>query len=703
MIDAPLARPLNKTAIKAANQQLYQQYPHLKDQALNPANPQHQPYMSYWREAYIESGGPFKKIDASSHQKIDDPVQPCNCATPDQIVDLVFEPSSGAIYLLDANDFNALMEETRLLDDVMRPVIECKSEEELPERKEQAVKKLVALGINPPKSEFGGGEVGKLTEIVRLKGNRKYTYVRSEKLKDHVRSYRIKTDEKKFDYKTMAKKVREDLNKPEFKIKFKTDNLLEKLDSFNELNEFMNQFADSTETYYLTGDKHSSYNATAEAQFFRFSSGAAFHSELDPANGKLSIAMATHAELSLAEGRAQCQLLMPSPEGIHCKFELNDQSCDLGFFRLDLSLTLSGNAGASANLGAAINFEMVDNKPAMKGVSKDHKNPERPDRFKKDRFLHEKGKVQGVNGEAGFFAGVTAGCKVNLALQWQNPEEINKFVTLAEAGESIEVAAGIGGEAYLKIEYDEITKKFIVRFGAGLVAGIGAKGKLDAVIDGGNIYLLVQFIYHQIMKTGFVRSEIIDPESFLFLQRLLAKTFIAGSDLTQEIQLTLRDMTDWWKGLNQSKHEAEQLAVRILADDSFYKFSAPMIKGRFLAILCRQFLFSFESKQEQAIVKLLSYTQNTAEYHEILRHTSESGAQLTKNGLLKAESVLNEILDSQEQIRFDIWKFRLKKEAEIGKPIIAYIKPWQVKPVDNYRIAILRTVENRCYHERILA
>ncbi len=43
MIDAPLTRPLNKTAVKAANQQLYLEYPHLKGQALNPANPQHQP------------------------------------------------------------------------------------------------------------------------------------------------------------------------------------------------------------------------------------------------------------------------------------------------------------------------------------------------------------------------------------------------------------------------------------------------------------------------------------------------------------------------------------------------------------------------------------------------------------------------------------------------------------------------------------
>ncbi len=703
MIDAPLARPLNIMAVKAANQQLYQQYPHLKDLALNPSNPQHQPYMDYWREAYIESGGPFKALDASSNQKINDPIQPCDCVSPDHIVDLVFEPSSGTVYLLDANDFNALMEETRLLDDVMKPVVECKSEDKLPEEKQQAVKKLTALGINPPKSKFGGSEAGKLTEIVRLKGNKKYTYVRSEKLKDHVRSYKIKTDNKKFDYKAMAKKVREDLNKPEYKVKFSSENLLEKLDSFNDLNTFMNQYADSTETIYLAGDKNTHYNATAEAQFFRFTAGAAFHSELDPANGKLSIAMATHAELSLAEGKAKCQLLMPSPEGIHCQFELNEQPCDLGFFRLDLNLTLSGNAGASANLGAAINFEMVNNKPAIKGVSKDYKNTEKPDRFQKDRFLHEKGNVQGVQGEAGFFAGVSAGCKVNLALQWQNPEEANKFVTLAEAGESIEVAAGIGGEAYLKIEYNEKSQKFIIRFGAGLVAGIGAKGKLDAVIDGGNILKLIQLIYHQIMKTEFIRSEIIDPESFDFLQQLIAKTFIAGSDLAQEVQSSLQGMSIWWKTLNQSKHEAEQLADKILADDSFYKFSAPMIKGRFLAILCRQFLFSLESKQEQAIVKLLSYTQGISEYHEILKHTSESGEQLSPNDTLKAESILDEILDTEEQIRFDVWKHRLKKESEIGKPIIAYSEPWQIKPVDNSRIAMLQAVESRCYHEQIMA
>ena len=574
-------------------------------------------------------------------------------------------------------------------------------------------------GINPPKSEFGGGESKKLTEIVRLKGHRKYTYVRSEKMKDHVRSYSMATDDrnrsqgynpktKQFDYKTLAKKLREELNKPEFKVKYQTGNLLERLDSYNEFQQFMNQFAYSTGPQYLMGDENSAYNVTAEAQFFRYASGAAFHAEFDPAEGKLQIAGGAHAELSLAEGQAKCQRMIPSKEGYHCQFELNNTPCDLGYFRLDLNVVLSGNAGASANLGAAISFEMNAGQPVIKGAarSKDDDTNEsgevEPDKFKYDRLLHEKGHVQGINAEAQFFAGVTAGCKVGVALQWQSPEENNQFVTLAEAGAGIEVAAGIGAEGYLKIEYNEESRKFIASFGVGVVAGAGATGKLDAAIEAGNIYQLVKFVYHQIMKTDFLTPEYIDIKGFDFLQKALAKAIIMGGDIADEVQLTIRDIADWWSEVHQSRMESEGLAQKILDDSSLYRYAAPVVKGRFLAILCRRFLLSTETSQEQAIVKLLSYTQSVAEYHEILKHTSESGLVLTPSQTKNVESMMYGILDGHEQIRFDVWKHRLHKQPNIGNPVIAYSEPWRVKPVDELRLAQLSAVKNNCYEERVL-
>ncbi|WP_250656109.1 hypothetical protein [Alkalimarinus coralli] len=719
MIDVPLARPLNKDAVQTANTRLYQEYPSLKGQMLNPDNPQHTQYMAIWREMYVEAGGPLKQVDAATHQQLDDPVQPCDCENKVQIVDIVYEPSTDRIYLLDANNLNAWMSEIQLLDDVMRPVMECKNGAELPEKKEQAVKQLVALGISPPNSEFGGGESKKLTEIVRLKGHRKYTYVRSEKMKDHVRSYSMATDDrnrsqgynpktKQFDYKTLAKNLREELNKPEFKVKYQTGNLLERLDSYNEFQQFMNQFAYSTGPQYLMGDESSAYNVTAEAQFFRFASGAAFHAEFDPAEGILQIAGGVHAELSLAEGQAKCQRMIPSTEGYHCQFELNNTPCDLGYFRLDLNVVLSGNAGASANLGAAISLEMNAGQPVIKGAarSKDDDTTEsgevESDKFKYDRLLHDKGHVQGINAEAQFFAGVTAGCKVGVALQWQSPEENNQFVTLAEAGAGIEVAAGLGAEGYLKIEYDENTRKFIARFGAGVVAGVGANGKLDTAIEAGNIYQLVKFVYHQIMKTGFLQPEFIENDGFTFLQRSLAKAVLFGSDIVDETQSTIRDLALWWSQVHQSRIEAEGLARKILDDSSLYRYAAPVVKGRFLAILCRRFLLSTESQQEKAIVKLLSFTQSVSEYHEILKHTSESGLVLSSSQIKNVENMLYGILDGHEQIRFDVWKHRLHKQPNIGNPVIAYSAPWRVKPVDDLRFAQLSLIKNNCYQERVL-
>ena len=712
MIDVPLARPLDKKAVQVANQRLYQQYPQLQGKLLDPDNPQHRIYMNDWREMYVEAGGPLKPVNASTDQHVNDPVQPCDCESQVQIADIVYEPSTDRIYLLDANNLNAWMSEIQLLDDVMRPVMECKNEELLLEKKEEAVKQLVALGINPSKSEFGGGESKKLTEIVRLKGSRKYTYVRSEKMKDHVRSYSMESDDRKrsqgydpkakrFNYKEMAKKIREELNKPEFKVKYQTGNMLERLEGYNEFQTFMNQFAVSAGREYWVGDETTAYNVTSEAQFFRFSSGAAFHSEIDPAEGKLLIAGGTHAELSLAEGQAKCQRLIPSKEGFHCQFELNSTPCDLGYFRLDLNLVLSGNAGASANLGGAIAFEMIEGQPAIKGAPRKKSN--QSDKFKYDRLLHEKGHVQGINGEAEFFAGITAGCKVSIALQWQSPEDNQEFVTLAEAGAGVEVAAGIGGEAHFKIEYDQNTRRFIARYGAGVVAGIGATGKVDAAIEAGNIFQLVTFTYHQLMKTEFLKPEFILVDDFAHLQAILAKSIVSGLDIVNEARATVREITNWWQELHQLQVEAEYLAENILRDSSLFKFAAPMVKGRLLAILCRRFLLSTESRQEQAIIRLLSYTQSLTEYHEILKYMSESGAVLTSHEAKNAENMLNQILDGEEQSRFHVWKYRLKKRPNLNSPVIAYAAPWQAKPVSDFRIAQLKAAENNCYQQRILA
>ncbi len=712
MIDVPLSRPLDKAAVKVANKLLYQQHPQLQGKLLDPENPQHTAYMSHWREMYIEAGGALKPVNATAHQNIDDPVQPCYCSTQTQIVDIAYEPSTGIVYLLDANNLNAWMNEIKLLDDAMRPVMECKNEETLVEKKEEVVKQLVALGINPPKSEFGRGESKKLTEIVRLKGSRKYTYIRSEKMKDHARSYSMETDDRKrsqgydpkakqFDYKKMAKQLREELNKPEFKVKFQTGNILERLDSYNEFQQFMNQFADSTDTHYWVGDETTAYNVTSEAQFFRFSSGAAFHSEIDPKNGKLLLAGGAHAELSLAEGQAKCQRLIPSKSGYHCQFELNNTPCDLGYFRLDLNVVLSGNAGASANFGAAVSFEMVDGQPAIKGAPR--KEPNKSEKFKYDQLLHEKGHVQSINGEAQFFAGVTAGCKVSIALQWQSPEDNQDFVVLAEAGAGVEVAAGIGVEGHFNIEYSEETQKFVVRFGAGVVVGVGATGKLDAAIEAGNIFQLVKFTYHQLMKTEFLRPEFILVDDFDYLQALCAKAIISGNDIVDEAKNTVRGIANWWQELHQLQTEAEGLAEKILDDSSLFKFTAPMVKGRFLAILCRRFLLSTESRQEQAIIKLLSYTQSLSEYHEILKHMSESGAILTSLEVSNTENMLDQILDGQEQIRFHVWKHQLNKQPNVNTPVVAYATPWQTKPVDDSRIAQLKAVEHNCDQQRILA
>ena len=60
MIDVPLARPLNKDAVQTANTRLYQKYPSLKGQMLNPENPQYTQFMAIWREMYVEAGGPLK-------------------------------------------------------------------------------------------------------------------------------------------------------------------------------------------------------------------------------------------------------------------------------------------------------------------------------------------------------------------------------------------------------------------------------------------------------------------------------------------------------------------------------------------------------------------------------------------------------------------------------------------------------------------
>ena len=409
----------------------------------------------------------------------------------------------------------------------------------------------------------------------------------------------------------------------------------------------------------------------------RFTYGASVQGTFKPSKGKFMFCAEGSTEFALAEGQAKVTGYFPDAEGHHVvarwfEEKKGEQSADLGYLQLALEVVLYGFAGASAMICVNTHFDAKGGLPALRGAFKEEDAGKKPG--KKDDPM-----LQGAGVEGSLFAGVKAGCDVKLKLNWRNPEQKNEWRDLAEAGYGVAVAAGVAAEGEFKIEYEN--GKFMIRGHAGLVAGIGASGTVNCVVNVEKIIELIQFCYTELRKADFGFVPIFHPLAFENLSALVAFHFVSGIDTAVLVLNQWDDIYQWWKKRNVGKAEAKTLAININNDhkrEKILRFATPEAQGKMLYILSETFWDTLEEQQEDAVIKLLKNFQSMRELKEAFEHMTPDGSSTKK--WEEGEARIVYLLDGEQQEAYTSWKDSINGKADPNGPVrVVHNAPYERK------------------------
>ncbi|KZN62804.1 hypothetical protein N473_17985 [Pseudoalteromonas luteoviolacea CPMOR-1] len=526
-----------------------------------------------------------------------------------------------------------------------------------------------------------GPGVNKLTEIIGYKGN-KYTYVLSDKVANHTRKYKIDTDIRdgrrfsndkgELDKNKLVQALKNDLTKlkTSFKFDFKLieNNVTIWGDWAKELNKNLS----------IKGFEKSDYfDASADARLMRFTHGASIALKFSKNDGVFALQGDYKADFAVAEGKAQLRGYAPSKHGYEVKFmmPLKNSSAktevNLGRLRLNMSLAVTGYAGANLQAAFNLGYSYTQGKMMLNALSDEELSA-----IKKadQEFIPVKLGVE-------VFAGVSVGGEVSGALQWDNPEKKQRpgFCDLAKFGSKITGSLGLGASRAFYIEYD--AGKFLMKLKASLVWGVGVGGEFVCEVGGDELITLAQFVYHQLKNKDYDYLSFIQPLAFEVLYKAIMLNIYTGTNMVSFLYNTVREVDTVWRNTILDQKNAQLLAERILMRPEFIKYSAPEAKGAFLNILANTNLASyldldsyswsgFSEKREHAILIILEHILCKHELDEVLQHMGEGGEKCSKyEGL----DQLNGILDFSQQTQFDAWQRQLPLSAKAGSVEVAML------------------------------
>ncbi|WP_028672690.1 hypothetical protein, partial [Saccharospirillum impatiens] len=279
------------------------------------------------------------------------------------------------------------------------------------------------------------------------------------------------------------------------------------------------------------------------------------------------------------------------------------------------------------------------------------------------------------------FTGVSGGCGVSGAIEWDNLEartdDQPAFRALAELGGEFQARAGTGFTLGFYIGYED--GKYMVRAKAGAALGVGASGEMVATVGINALIDFVQFVYHQLMKFDFRKLEIIDNDAFMVLHKVISGVMATGLALADGLLSSIQAVDVWWDTLKLPFEEnelAHQLAENILTDkQDLLQFAPPESKASMLRTLCATkkvwlhpdnwSLNGFTEIREEAIVKILETITCKREYTEITERMGPDGPlhpSLTGWKAWDGFDLISGSLDGVEARFFSYWRDNLPEQ-----------------------------------------
>ena len=486
---------------------------------------------------------------------------------------------------------------------------------------------------------------------------KKFTYVRSDKVKSHWRGYKLSGadkpgmksfliyDAKNKKWQLDEKKLRESFSvtgqklAKQFKeIKFKQSEELfdtgvhewapEFIRAVNTNTHFASPQADDDMTEYGYG-----------AKLLRCFSGASgnmegeFNTSWDDIfKGKLKVKAAVkgkgEAGLMLAEGRANFKIMLPHRKGFELCFlpEIKKTAggatqielLSLGFFRLSLDLATDGSVAASALAEGGIELEL-DSKGVQKAKGRQVKRDAKS-LGKRQMMVNNLSAGANVGAELTAFAGAKVGAEVSGAFEWQKPES-NTFSDFAKITPKVEGMAGAGLGGAFNIGYFPKDEKFkaVVKL-AGCV-GLGVSGKIGAEIGAGHIMEFAWWFRHQVVASVDSNLKYFQEEAFEAFCTMYTLAMVEGKELGTYLGKTAEELMKYLDKWAQANAKAFIAAIR--KADVMLRMALANIKGQINFLLQRIYkkYNDLQDDVRDTLKWLVGSIYQTAEYDNVLQHS----------------------------------------------------------------------------------
>ncbi|OLO03843.1 hypothetical protein [Salinicola socius] len=480
------------------------------------------------------------------------------------------------------------------------------------------------------------------------------TYVRSQKIKNHWRKYRLtsKADtaggsdsvvtQGKVDWKKLKNQLTDIGDGTSIKVDIPWfDDWMKLEDQHKELFQWSEHINENLQIArsYQSGGEHDvdslKVDLSAEAQLMRWSYGASGVSgEANPFKKEGAIKSSGHAELMLAEAKASIDCYEP-PGGYMMAFA----GMNLGMLRSHTILSVAGGIGASIAAELNIDAEFTGSGAKAKGVRGSSRNRGIPGKQTVDMSLPDNSQ----GGELGAFVGGQLEATVAGQVEWKSPES-EKFEPFAKIAPAIAGQIGIGGEATLKISYQG--GKFRILAKAALCYGVGAKGKLTLEVDATLIYEFAKWVAYQLKNINYKKLDFIDDVAFETLSNILALALGSGKKLETYLYSTAGEVQSafisFWGDLQDDRATATargHLVERINTSPDMLQYTTPDAKGALLYRLIQVnafdllepenrtwdwedinfWRFGFMTDRKRAIINIFTWVQSQEDYRNVMQ------------------------------------------------------------------------------------
>ena len=185
---------------------------------------------------------------------------------------------------------------------------------------------------------------------------------------------------------------------------------------------------------------------------------------------------------------------------------------------------------------------------------------------------------------------------------------------------------------------------------ARVVLGIGAKGGLNGLIDFRRIVEFIQYIYHQLKDNNFAFLRFVEEAAFNAMVQvtlLLVEGIVDVADAAVEVIEAA--LTRAFEPIADA-NAAEAFARKVQARPTALIFAAPEAKGAILYKLSERFVWSWEERQEAAILTVIGTLQSRREWEQVVERITIDG---TKSSAATGLARLRAVLDGGSERKFE--------------------------------------------------